>query len=88
MHLKIIIIIIIIIILKNFVMHKYVYNKRVFFKKNFIPKLISGLVSLFNDISTFMSYLMLKSLLQKASSGSIYSIAGRIREFIHFPKRI
>ena len=46
----------------------------------------SGLVSLFNGISTFAGYLMPKPFSEKNSSGTILPIAGRIRGFISFPR--
>ena len=45
-----------------------------------------GLVSFFNGIWTFVGYLMPKTFSKKNRSGTIYPIAGRIREFITFPK--
>ena len=40
-----------------------------------------GLVSLFNDMSTFVGYIMLLLSLWKNSSDTIIPIAGGIREF-------
>ncbi len=42
-----------------------------------------GLVSLLNDISTFMGYLMPKISLLKNSSSSIYYLTGEIRGLIY-----
>ena len=45
-----------------------------------------ALLSLFNDISTFVGYLMPKPFSQKNRSCAIQPIAGRIRGFIPFPR--
>ena len=51
----------------------------------FIRYVWFDLVSLFNGISTFVGYLILKIFSKKNSSCTIEHIARRIREFIPFP---
>ena len=46
---------------------------------------IGWLISMFNGISTLVSYLMPKPFSEKNSSCTIWPIAGRIRGFIPFP---
>ena len=47
-----------------------------------------GLVSLFNDISTFKDYLIPKPSLDNSNNDSVQPIAKGINGFIPFPKRI